>query len=182
MKFCSNCSNPMEQIIPDDDNRLRDVCTSCGYIDYQNPKNIVGVIASFNEKILLCKRNTEPRKNYWTVPAGFMENNESLMDGAKREAFEEVGIKDYDASLFMIYSVPHISQVHFYFYTELKNMNTNIGPEINKVDFFSFDEIPWDRIAFNSIAVLINKFFEIGSKNAKKQTFNLTFSKERTGK
>ena len=83
MKYCSNCSNPMVQIIPDDDNRLRDVCTSCGYIDYQNPKNIVGVIASFNEKILLCKRNTEPRKNYWTVPAGFMENNESLMDGAK---------------------------------------------------------------------------------------------------
>ena len=63
MKFCSNCSNPMEQIIPDDDNKLRDVCTSCGYIDYQNPKNIVGVIASFNEKILLCKSNTERRKN-----------------------------------------------------------------------------------------------------------------------
>ena len=93
-----------------------------------------------------------------------------------------LGFKDYDASLFMVYSVPHISQVHFYFYTELKNMKTNIGPEINKVGFFSFDEIPWNKIAFNSIAVLISKFFEIGSKNAKKQTFNLTFSKEKTGK
>ena len=62
MKFCSNCSNPMEQIIPDDDNRLRDVCTSCGYIDYQNPKNIVGVIASFNEKILLMQKKYRTKK------------------------------------------------------------------------------------------------------------------------
>ena len=179
MKFCKHCANKMDFVIPSDDNLHRDVCHSCGYIDYENPKNIVGVLASINGEILLCKRNIEPRKNYWTVPAGFMENNESLVEGAKREAYEEVGIKDYDPSLFMIYSVPHISQVHIYFYTKLKNKITQMGPEINDIDFFSYKNIPWDEIAFKSISVLIKKFFDIGEENAKDKIFNLTFPDER---
>ena len=158
------------------DNRVRAVCTQCDYIHYENPKNIVGIIASYKKKILLCKRNTEPRKNYWTVPAGFMENEETLLEGAQREAYEEVGIEPQPSSLFMAYSVPHISQVHFYFYTKLKDNKTKIGEEINDVMFATYDEIPWDDLAFNSIRVLLKKFFEVGVEEASSSFFNYSSS------
>ena len=116
----------------------------------------MGIIASYKGKVLLCKRNTEPRMNYWTVPAGFMENGETLLEGAQREAKEEVGIKPMPSNLFMVYSVPHISQVHFYFYSELKDSSTKIGEEINEVMFADYNEIPWDDLAFNSILSLIH--------------------------
>ena len=104
MIYCLVCGAKTRNIVPPMDNRARAVCTQCDYIHYENPKNIVGIIASFNNRVLLCKRNTEPRKNYWTVPAGFMENEETLLEGAQREAFEEVGIKPQTSNLFMAYS------------------------------------------------------------------------------
>ena len=110
--------------------------------------------------------------NYWTVPAGFMENGETLLEGAQREAFEEVGIKPQTSNLFMAYSVPHISQVHFYFHTKLKDDKTKIGEEINDVMFADHDEIPWNDLAFNSIRVLLKKFFEVGSDKASSSFFN----------
>ena len=172
MIYCLVCGAKTRNTVPPMDNRVRAVCTQCDYIHYENPKNIVGIIASFNNRVLLCKRNTEPRKNYWTVPAGFMENEETLLEGAQREAFEEVGIKPQTSNLFMAYSVPHISQVHFYFHAKLKDDKTKIGEEINDVMFADHDEIPWNDLAFNSIRVLLKKFFEVGSDKASSSFFN----------
>jgi ADP-ribose pyrophosphatase YjhB (NUDIX family) len=112
--------------------------------------------------------------NYWTVPAGFMENGETLLEGAQREAKEEVGIKPMPSNLFMVYSVPHISQVHFYFYSELKDSSTKIGEEINEVMFADYNEIPWDDLAFNSIRVLLKHFFKVGEEKAASSFFNLS--------
>ena len=176
MIYCIQCGAKTESIIPPLDNRLRDVCTNCKYIHYVNPNNIVGIVASHESKVLLCKRNTEPRMNYWTVPAGFMENGETLLEGAQREAKEEVGIEPVPSNLFMVYSVPHISQVHFYFHSKLKDQTTKIGDEINDVMFADYDEIPWDHLAFNSIRVLLEKFFEVGEEEAVNSFFNLSSS------
>ena len=156
------------------DNRVREVCSVCSYVHYVNPNNIVGVIGSFEGKVLLCKRNTEPRKDYWTVPAGFMENGESLLEGAQREAKEEVGIEPVPSNLFMVYSVPHISQVHFYFYSKLKDQSTTIGDEINDVMFAAYKDIPWDDLAFNSIRVLLEHFFKVGEEKSAHSFFNLS--------
>ena len=172
--YCTQCGTKTELLIPPLDNRMRNVCPACGYIHYVNPNNIVGVIATFNGKVLLCKRNTEPRKNYWTVPAGFMENGETLLEGAQREAYEEVGIEPMPSNLFMTYSVPHISQVHFYFYSKLKNQSTRIGDEINDVMFADQSEVPWDDLAFNSIRVLLEHFFKVGDEKAANSFFNLS--------
>ena len=174
MTYCIRCGAKTESIIPPLDNRLRDVCPSCEYIHYVNPNNIVGVIASYEGKVLLCKRNTEPRMNYWTVPAGFMENGETLLEGAQREAMEEVGIQPLPSNLFMIYSVPHISQVHFYFHCKLKDTSTSMGDEINDIMFADCNEVPWEDLAFNSIKVLLEKFFEVGDEKAGDLFFNLS--------
>jgi len=103
-----------------------------------------------------------------------MENGETLLEGAQREAKEEVGIKPMPSNLFMVYSVPHISQVHFYFYSELKDSSTKIGEEINEVMFADYNEIPWDDLAFNSIRVLLKHFFKVGEKKAASSFFNLS--------
>ena len=174
MAYCINCGAKTKSIIPPMDNRVREVCSVCSYVHYVNPNNIVGVIGSFEGKVLLCKRNTEPRKDYWTVPAGFMENGESLLEGAQREAKEEVGIEPVPSNLFMVYSVPHISQVHFYFYSKLKDQSTTIGDEINDVMFAAYKDIPWDDLAFKSIRVLLEHFFEVGEEKAANSFFNLT--------
>ena len=112
--------------------------------------------------------------NYWTVPAGFMENGETLLEGAQREAMEEVGIQPLPSNLFMIYSVPHISQVHFYFHCKLKDRSTAMGDEINDIMFADYNEVPWEDLAFNSIKVLLEKFFEVGDKKAGDLFFNLS--------
>ena len=174
MVYCIKCGAKTESKVPPLDNRLRDVCLECGYIHYVNPNNIVGIIGSFEGKVLLCKRNTEPRKDYWTVPAGFMENGETLLEGAQREANEEVGIEPSQSNLFMVYSVPHISQVHFYFYSKLKDQSTRIGDEINDVMFADHSQVPWGDLAFNSIRVLLEHFFKVGEEKAANSFFNLS--------
>ena len=103
-----------------------------------------------------------------------MENGETLLEGAQREAYEEVGIEPMPSNLFMVYSVPHISQVHFYFYSKLKDQSTRIGDEINDVMFADHSEVPWDDLAFNSIRVLLEHFFKVGDEKAANSFFNLS--------
>ncbi|MEM7563500.1 MAG: NUDIX hydrolase, partial [Pseudomonadota bacterium] len=89
MNYCSQCGQKVGLKIPPDDNRERFVCDHCGTIHYQNPNNVCGAILTSGEKILLCKRAIEPRYGLWTLPAGFMENEESVAEAAARESMEE---------------------------------------------------------------------------------------------
>ena len=149
-------------------------CKDCGTIFYTNPNLVVGALCIRDNKILMAKRNINPRIGLWTLPGGFMENGETLLEGAQREAYEEVGIDPIPSNLFMIYSVPHISQVQFYFYSKLKNQSTRIGDEINDVMFADQSEVPWDDLAFNSIRVLLEHFFKVGDEKAANSFFNLS--------
>ncbi len=140
------------QKVPDGDNMTRSVCTRCGFIDYQNPKIVVGSVAAFEDKVLLCKRAIEPRKGYWTLPAGFMELKETLEEGAMREAREEACAELEIDRLLATYSVPHLSQVQIMFRARLANpLKIAAGPESEEVGLFAWSDIPWTDLAFPSV-------------------------------
>ena len=148
MNFCTLCGNPTESRIPDDDNRERDICTVCGEVHYVNPKNVCGCILEWQDKILLCKRAIEPRYGFWTLPAGFMENGETLVEGAAREAIEEANAHSDDLQLFALYSLPRISQVYVMYRGTLRDGQASAGAESLEVALYDEANIPWGDMAF----------------------------------
>lgn len=149
-----------EQKIPPGDDRERSVCAACGFIDYRNPKIVVGSVAGWNGKILMCRRAIDPRKGYWTLPAGFLELGETAEEGALREAYEEARARlDLDR-LLAVYSVPRISQVQLMFRARLKKADIAAGPESAEVALFEWDEIPWADIAFPTVGWALRHYRE----------------------
>jgi ADP-ribose pyrophosphatase YjhB (NUDIX family) len=165
MKFCSNCGSKVEQRIPEDDNRQRYVCPSCDTIHYQNPNIVAGTIPTWGNKVLLCKRAIEPRYGYWTLPAGFMENQETTEEAALRETWEEAEAKVKISGLFSVISVPQIDQIHIFFRAELREESYGAGQESLEVKLFEESEIPWDEIAFPTVKRTLKLFFEDRQKN-----------------
>ena len=137
--------------VPDGDTHERDVCATCGFIDYVNPKIVVGSVVRHKGKILLCKRAIEPRSGYWTLPAGYLELNETPEDGAMREAQEEACADLIIDSLLAVYAVPHISQVQLMYRARLQTPRFAAGPESLDVQLFDWDDIPWNDLAFPSV-------------------------------
>lgn len=157
-------SPAFENIIPPDDDRERPVCTACGFVDYQNPKIVVGSVAVWEEKILLCRRAIEPRKGYWTLPAGYLELGESAEEGALREAWEEARAKLELDRLLAVYSVPRISQVQLMYRARLKKPDVASGPESQEVILASWNEIPWSDIAFPTVGWALRHYREVMGK------------------
>jgi len=147
--------------IPEGDDRERRVCADCGFIDYENPKIVVGSVASWGDRILLCRRAIHPRKGYWTLPAGYMEMNESAAEGAAREAWEEAFARLEIETVLAVYSIPRISQVQVIFRARLTTPDVAAGPESAEVGLFRWNEIPWDEIAFPSVRWALNHFDEV---------------------
>lgn len=162
MNFCSECGDKVSLTTPDNDNRVRHVCVACDTIHYSNPKNVAGAILFQGDKVLLCKRAIEPRLGYWTLPAGFMENEETVKQGAARETYEEARAHAKSLSLFGIFSLPHISQVYMMYVGELANTDFGPGPESLEVELFSESEIPWDDMAFPVVKYCLEKYFSEG--------------------
>ena len=160
MKYCSNCSATVELMIPEGDSLLRYVCNTCNIIHYQNPKMVVGCIPEWEDKILLCKRAIEPRKGWWTLPAGFMENNETLAQAAARETLEEANARVEIGDLYAVYSLPHISQVYFIFRAKLLDLDFKPGIESLEVKLVSEQEIPWEEITFRVIHDPLRQYFK----------------------
>jgi len=148
MKYCSECSAIVQLKIPEGDTFPRYICESCQTIHYQNPKIITGCIATWQGKILLCRRAIEPRYGLWTLPAGFMENNETAQQGAARETMEEAQAKITDVKLFGVFNIPHISQVYMMFSGEVKDGKSAPGQESIEVEWFEEANIPWKELAF----------------------------------
>jgi len=160
MKFCSHCSTAVELLIPEGDTLPRYVCPACKTIHYQNPKIVVGCIPEWEDKILLCRRAIEPRLGWWTLPAGFMENNETLAEAAARETLEEANARVEIGKLYAIYSLPHISQVYLLFRARLLDLDFKPGIESLEVKLMSEQEIPWDDMAFRVIHDPLKHYFE----------------------
>jgi ADP-ribose pyrophosphatase YjhB (NUDIX family) len=159
MKYCQSCGSPVDLIVPDGDNRQRHVCTDCGDIHYQNPKIVAGCVPVWDDSVLLCRRAIEPRYNYWTLPAGFMENGETLEQAAQRESIEEANAALENLRLYSVISLPHISQVYMMFLADLKNTDFFPGAESLETKLFSEDEIPWRSLAFKTIESTLRCFF-----------------------
>jgi ADP-ribose pyrophosphatase YjhB (NUDIX family) len=139
--------------VPDDDDRERKVCRTCGFIDYVNPKIVAGAVVSDQAgRILMCRRAIGPREGFWTLPAGFMEEGETVEDAARREAFEEARASIETGPVIGLYSVPRISQVQIFFRARLLDPAIEQGPESLEVAMFAWDALPRDAFAFPSVA------------------------------
>lgn len=160
MKFCSNCGHAVALEIPPGDHLPRHVCPACQTIHYQNPRIIAGCVPVWQDQILICRRAIEPRHGYWTLPAGFMENGETVQAGAAREAQEEALADVEIGSLLAVVNVLHTHQVHMMFRAKLLNLNFGVGPESLEVKLVRAEEIPWDELAFQSVRFSLERFLE----------------------
>ena len=147
--------------MPDGDNVERDVCSTCGYIHYVNPKIVVGAVCSWHGRILLCRRAIEPRLGFWTIPAGYLEERETPADGARREALEEAEAEISIDRLLAVYSVPRISQVQLIFRATLTQEKFGVGTESLETRLFAWEEIPWTELAFPSVYWALNHNREV---------------------
>lgn len=137
--------------IPEGDNRERMVCPDCGFINYENPKIVVGSVVLWQERVLLCRRAINPRRGYWTLPAGYLELNESTAAGAIREAWEEAQAHIAIDGVLAVYDIPRISQVQIIYRAHLDAPDFAAGPESLEVRLFAWEEIPWAELAFPSV-------------------------------
>lgn len=159
MKYCQNCGSTVELAVPDGDNRERHICSNCGDIHYQNPKIVAGCLPVWEDKVLLCKRAIHPRYDYWTLPAGFMENGESLEQAALRESIEEANATLVNLQLYTVISLPHISQVYMMFLADLADTDFYPGEESLETELFTEQDIPWDKLAFKTIDKTLKRYF-----------------------
>ena len=159
MKFCSDCGAAVSLKIPAGDSLPRYVCDACATIHYQNPKMIVGCIAEWENRILLCRRAIEPRMGLWTVPAGFMENGETTAQGASRETLEEANARVEVGPLYAMYNIPHINQVYILFRARLLDLDFSAGTESLEVKLFDEADIPWEQIAFATVRNTLTHYY-----------------------
>ncbi len=164
MKYCSECGAPTESKIPPDDNRLREICNNCSTIHYVNPKVVVGSMTTWKNKILLCRRAIEPRKGFWTLPAGFMEIGESTSEGAIRETIEESGADIEINDMFAIFDIPSFNQVQIFYLAKMRSSKLSPGVESLEAKLFRKEEIPWSELSFASVKKALELFFEQSNK------------------
>ncbi|MDF1626392.1 MAG: NUDIX hydrolase [Parvibaculaceae bacterium] len=144
--------------VPDGDSLPRAVCDTCGFINYVNPKIVVGSVVTYGDRFLMCRRAIEPRHGFWTLPAGFMEEKETSEEGAAREAMEEANAHIRVRDLLAVYNIPRISQVQLMYRAELLSEAVSAGPQSLEVALFTWDEIPWDELAFPSVYWALHQF------------------------
>ncbi|MCL2644681.1 MAG: NUDIX hydrolase [Betaproteobacteria bacterium] len=159
MNYCSECGATVALMIPSGDNRPRYVCANCGMIHYRNPKLVVGTIPEWENGILLCRRAIEPRHGKWTLPAGFMETQESTVDAAVRETLEEACARVDIGEMFSLINVPNISQVYIFYRARLLDTDFRPGEESLETAIFSEAEIPWDELAFRTVSITLRHYF-----------------------
>ncbi|TDM06964.1 MAG: NUDIX hydrolase [Ideonella sp. MAG2] len=160
IKHCRECGTAVQYLIPTDDSRQRAVCPACSTIHYENPLNVVGTIPVWQDQVLLCRRAIEPRHGLWTLPAGFMELDETTAQGAARETDEEAGIRFELETLFSVLNVARVGQVHFFYRARMLDTQMNPGPETLEARLFHEHEIPWDELAFRTVKETLSLFFE----------------------
>lgn len=150
--------------VPPGDNRVRAVCNTCGFVNYVNPKIVVGTVATWQGRILLCRRAIEPRAGFWTIPAGYLEEQETTEDGALREAREEAGIEPVLTGLLAVYSIRRLSQVQLIYRGDMPSDAVQAGEETLEARLFSWDGIPWPDLAFPSVTWALNHHREVGDR------------------
>jgi ADP-ribose pyrophosphatase YjhB (NUDIX family) len=160
MNYCSNCGDTVKFCTPAGDDRPRYLCESCGTIHYENPKIVVGCIPEKDRKILLCRRAIEPRSGKWTLPAGYLENGETVAQGAQRETFEEAGANIQILAPYALFNICYVNQIYLMFRARLIDDRIKAGSESTEVRLFLEKDIPWDQIAFTVIEKSLRLYFK----------------------
>ncbi len=156
-RHCANCGHTVTYKVPAGDNRERAVCGSCQQVHYENPLNVVGTVPIAPDgRVLLCRRAIEPRKGYWTLPAGFMEQGETVSEGALRETLEEAGARVQLLGLMSVLNVVHVGQVHLFFRAKLLDLDFAPGEESLEVALFDWTQVPWDELAFRTVRATLD--------------------------
>ncbi len=159
INFCCTCGNATAVQVPEGDSLPRQVCTLCGVVHYRNPKMVVGTLPAWEDKVLLCRRAIEPRHGKWTLPAGFMENGETVAQGAMRETVEEANANIDLGEMFTLISLPHIGQVHVFYLARLLDLEFSPGIETLETALFREEDIPWNEIAFRTVTQTLKHYF-----------------------
>jgi ADP-ribose pyrophosphatase YjhB (NUDIX family) len=159
-KHCKACGSAVEYKVPPDDNRERATCTACAIVHYENPLNVVGTLPVWEDKVLLCRRNIEPRHGYWTLPAGFMELGETTEQGAIRETVEEAGARVELQGLYTLLNVARVGQLHLFYRARLLDTEFAPGPETIEAQLFSEEQVPWEELAFRTVKETLRHFFD----------------------
>ncbi len=159
IRHCRTCGAATEYRVPPDDNRPRAVCTACGEIHYENPLCVVGTLPVFGKQVLLCRRNIEPRRGFWTLPAGFLELGESCADGAMRETVEEAGAHIELQGLFTLLNVVRVGQVHLFYRARMLDTHLTPGPETIEARLFDEDDVPWAELAFRTVRQTLEHYY-----------------------
>lgn len=152
--------------IPDGDNRERLMCRDCGHVAYENPKIVVGAVVEHDGKVLLCRRAIEPRHGFWTLPAGYMELGETVQEGAMREVLEEAEADVTLDGILGVYSISRIGQVQIIFRARFADPAVprfGAGSETLEAGLFTWDDIPWDQIAFPTVRWALDAWRAAGS-------------------
>jgi len=160
MKNAAKARGPVVRAVPEGDDRERMMCVDCGFVHYDNPRIVAGAVCTWEGKILLCRRAIEPRVGYWTIPAGYLELNEAVQDGAKREVVEESGANVDVTSFLGIFEIPRISQIYMIYHADMRGPELDPGPESLEAALFDWANIPWDELAFPSVSWALNVYRE----------------------
>ncbi len=160
IRHCNLCGAPVQHRVPEGDSHARAVCTACSHIQYENPRNIVGTLPVWEDKVLLCRRAIEPRHGLWTLPAGFMELDETTEQGALRETLEEAGAEVRLDGLYSVVNVRPVSQVYLLYRARLLEPRWQPGPETLEAQLFAAAEVPWPQLAFRAVAETLRRYFD----------------------
>lgn len=164
MRYCPDCGGPIERRCPEGDDRLRHVCRACAAIHYHNPKIVVGAVCLWQGRVLLCRRAIEPRRGFWTIPAGYLELEESTEEGTLREAWEEARAQIALDGLLAVYNLPHVSQVQIFYRARLLSPEVAAGPESEEVALLEWQDIPWQDLAFPTGRWILERAHEVKSE------------------
>ncbi|MGI4944331.1 MAG: NUDIX domain-containing protein [Janthinobacterium lividum] len=150
--------------VPPDDTHQRAVCDTCGWVAYDNPKVVVGSVVAHNGQVMLCRRAIEPRRGFWTLPAGYLEHGETLAEGAQREAFEEAGAVIRLDGILALYSISRIGQVQVIFRGTFAD-GPRFAPGVESLDvkLFDWEDIPWNELAFPSVHWSLHAWRQAGT-------------------
>lgn len=160
MNFCSHCgSDQLDRRIPPSDTHPRIVCDNCGTIHYRNPKIVAGCLPVWEDRVLLCRRAIEPAYGLWNVPSGYLENGEGVLEGARREVWEEAEGRTRNEYLISLYNLEKINQVYLQFVGELVDGSFGVGEESLECALFTEKAIPWEEIAFTSSVFTLHHYF-----------------------
>jgi len=158
IRYCNHCGASVSFLVPVGDSLPRHVCNACGNIHYENPRLVVGCVAEWEKRILLCRRAIEPRLGFWTLPAGFMENGETTALAACRETLEEAGANIAIDAPFAMVSIAHINQVHLFYRGRMLTSEFSAGEESLEVALFSPQQIPWQDLSFRSVRLCLERY------------------------